>query len=175
MTNTILPELLVMQTIAKSIEHLTPAEKRRVAAWLFEYAADERAEAAATDAEPTATIESEMAQDTPEAFGIDAYATFGDLYEQVQPKTGAQKAVTAGYWLERKNSQDIWKASEVNKLLKSIDVNVSSISIVLTNAVKAKLPMIDELERLGDGNRSRKTFRLNDAGVSFVEDHLPQA
>ena len=76
----------------------------------------------------------------------------------------------AGYWLQTQDGAESWKASEVNKLLKSIDVKVSSISIVLTNAVKAKMPLVEQLARLGDSERSRKTFRLTSAGTSYVED-----
>lgn len=179
MCNTILPELVVMQKIADAVAGLTPAEKKRVAAWLHEYASDESWK---TSAAPAANFDaddvwesfepSESAAEEPTAAGIDAYLDFGDLFNDVAPKTGAQKAVVAGYWLEKKNGQESWKASEVNKLLKSIDVKVSSISIVLSNAVKSSKTMITELERLGDSERSRKTFCLNEDGIAYVEDRL---
>ena len=99
-------------------------------------------------------------------------ATFAELYEAVGPAKGAQKATVAGYWLESRQGQQSWKASEVNKLLKSIDVRVSSMSIVLTNAVKAASPLVVELSRLGDSERSRKTFRLSELGTAYVEDAI---
>lgn len=180
MSNTILPELVVMQKIAEAVAGLTPTEKKRVAAWLHEYATDENEQVGFA---PTGNFDIEDDQESyedtespeeelPVITGIDAYYNFVDLLNDVAPKTGAQKAVVAGYWLEKKNGQQSWKASEVNKLLKSVDVKVSSISIVLSNAVKSSKAMITELERLGDSERSRKTFRLNDTGIAYVEDRM---
>lgn len=180
MSNTILPELVVMQKIAEAVAGLSPAEKKRVAAWLHEYASDENeqvgyalaADTAADDDWYSDEVTVAPEDEQPTVAGIDAYYSFADLFSDVAPKTGAQKAVVAGYWLEKKEGQSFWKASEVNKLLKSIDVKVSSISIVLSNAVKSSKTMITELERLGDSERSRKTFRLNDDGIAYVEDRI---
>lgn len=166
MPQAILAELNAMQQIADVVEALTPAERRRVAAWFAEYATQADLPARPTDVELDAADATTDDDAVPQTFD-----TFGALYEAVAPKTGAQKAAVAGYWMELRG-QESWKASEVNKLLKQIDVKVSSISIVLTNAVKAADPMIEQLARLGDGERSRKTFRLTDKGTAFVEDRL---
>lgn len=170
----VLPELNAMQQIATIVSELTPAERKRVAAWLSEYAAQEDEPVAApAEDEPDAAPEepAEDAEQTETPAGQQP-ATFAELYEAVAPKKGAQKAVAAAYWLEVRQGQQSWKASEVNKLLKSIDVKVSSVSIVLTNAVKAKDPLVIELARLGDSERSRKTFRLSESGLAYVESQL---
>lgn len=186
MPNIALPELAVMQNLAEAVACLTPAEKRRVASWLSEYvqldeqpsvpavvqetvdvAGPEESADAATDAEDIDATEVEVSEPV-----STSYESFADLYDDVAPKTGTQKAVTAGYWFEVKEGKQSWKASEVNKLLKSIDVKVSSISIVLTNAVKAKKPLIAQLERLGDSERSRKTFCLKESGIEYVESRI---
>ena len=172
MTQLDLPELSAMQQIANIVADLTPAERRRVGAWLVEFAKEDvplaTKEPAATisDSDPALTEpDTDVAQDK-------AYTTFAELYEAVAPRKGAQKAAVAGYWLETTNGQESWKASEVNKLLKSIDVKVSSMSIVLTNAVKATNALVIELERLGDTERSRKTFRLSEHGLAYVRSQL---
>ena len=164
-------EFNAMQQIASITSNLTSQERMRVAAWFLEYAAqvndaglvDTREDEVAAAATYT-TPEPEEAVQKPVA------STFAELYAAVSPKTGAQKAAVAGYWLQTQDGADSWKASEVNKLLKSIDVKVSSISIVLTNAVKAKKPLVEQLARLGDSERSRKTFRLTSVGTTYVED-----
>lgn len=45
-------------------------------------------------------------------------------------------------------------------------------SIVLTNAVKVSNPLIRELGRLSDSERSRKTFCLTDTGIAYVQSQL---
>jgi hypothetical protein len=173
MTASLIQEMAAMQAMADAIANLTPAQRRRVAAWLTAYAADEEV---AADAD--ATVEpSEALEDTaPEAEApsqpVSHPVTFDELIAAVAPKTGAQKAAVAGYWLQATEGRQSWKASEVNKLLKSADVKVSSISIVLTNAVQAKNPLVEELGRLGEGERSRKTFTLTAEGIAYVEDRL---
>lgn len=148
-----------MQEIASIVEGLSQNERMRVAAWFVEYASQD------IDPQP---IEDEAPEEpTPAVF-----STFAELYEAVSPKTGAQKVAVAGYWLQTQGSQTSWKASEVNKLLKQINVKISSVSIVLTNAVKAKEPLIEQLARLGNGERSRKTFCLSHAGIAYVEVRL---
>ncbi len=175
----ILPELNAMQQIANIICDLGPAERRRVAAWLTEYASQEDLPATAGKAPgndmPEAEPEPATAatdQPGPGEPARSEFATFAELYERVSPRKGAQRAAVAGYWLQTEQGQQSWKASEVNKLLKSIDVKVSSMSIVLTNAVKAKEALVVELARLGDGERSRKTFCLSELGLSYVEGSL---
>jgi hypothetical protein len=173
MTASLIQEMAAMQAMADAIANLTPAQRRRVAAWLTAYAADEEV---AADAD--ATVEpSEALEDTaPEAEApsqpVSHPVTFDELIAAVAPKTGAQKAAVAGYWLQATEGRQSWKASEVNKLLKSIDVKVSSMSIVLTNAVKTRDALIIELARLGDGERSRKTFCLSEQGTAYVEGSL---
>ena len=168
----ILPEFVAMQAIADAVADLSESEKRRVAAWLVDYTAQEAT--SQTDANDTTSHADALTHQPIEdgSIGPEPISSFPELYEAVAPKTGAQKAVVAGYWIEKYEGRHAWKASEINKLLKSIDIKVSSISIVLTNAVKAAEPMVTELGRLGEGQRSRKTFRLNETGIAFVEDRL---
>lgn len=168
---TFLPELVAMQAIADAVNDLTPSQKTRIANWLMEYVKEE----VAPEQQPVETETMEDASPLAAAAPAESYApepelpaSFVSLFDAVMPKTGAQKAAVAGYWLEEQG-QDWWKASEANSLLKSIDVHLSSISIVLTNAVKVSQPLIEELERLGTGQRARKTFRLSSAGRTYVE------
>lgn len=171
MQQSFVQEFNAMQQIASITSNLTSQERMRVAAWFLEYAAqnDDAAFVDTRDVVASAPA-TEIAPEPEDTAAQPAPSTFAELYASVGPKTGAQKAAVAGYWLQTHNGAESWKASEVNKLLKSIDVKVSSISIVLTNAVKAKKPLVEQLARLGDSERSRKTFRLTVAGTSYVED-----
>lgn len=188
MSPIVLPEFTAMQAVAEAVSGLSAAEKRRVAAWLTDYVTQDAELAAAPASSANDAQESTYAAYEPDEdesyYEQDAdydaslepapktYNTFAELYEAAAPKTGAQKAAVAGYWFETHEGKESWKASEVNKLLKQIGVKVSSVSIVLTNAVKAGDPLISQLARLGDGERSRKTFCLTDKGIFFVEDRL---
>ncbi|MBR3225732.1 MAG: hypothetical protein IKF78_10490 [Atopobiaceae bacterium] len=186
-----LPELNAMQTVADAMEGLSPQERKRVVAWIADYTLQDESVAPFTEDSNTkidnadAKIEESSAEcinaevsadfsdsqtDVTEQEQQTAYDTFADFYEAAAPRKGAQKAAVAGYWLETTQGLESWKAFEVNKLLKQIGVKVSSMSIVLSNAVKTSNPLIVELERQSTGERSRKTFRLSDWGRSYVQN-----
>ena len=168
MSNVVLPELEVMQKIADAVDGLTMAQKARVAAWLSVYVTDEDAvEPAVVVEEPHDVEAPELEEESPKTFD-----TFAELLEAVAPKTAMQKVTVAAYWMQTTQNKQVWKASEANKLLKSADVKVSSISIVLTNGVKSKEPLAMVVSRSGDSSRSRKTFALTDAGIAYVEDRI---
>ena len=168
MPNVVLPELEVMQTIADAIEGLTPAQRARVAAWLSVYATDE--DVSLQDAQDTQ--DEILEQGLVEEDAPKRYDTFQELFEAVAPKTAMQKVTVAAYWMQTKMDKQVWKASEANKLLKGIDVKISSISIVLTNGVKSKEPLAVMVARNGESTRSRKTFALSDAGIAYVEGRI---
>lgn len=187
MANIYLPELAVMQDIAGLVSSLTQAEKKRVAVWLSEYVQQDSEVLTRSTVDASAIIDANQTDvwvdDAADAFPSDeavaedaddatAFESFDALYAKVAPAKGAQKAATAAWWLEDMGGQQSWTAFEVNKLLKSIDVKVSSISIVLTNAVKADGALVEELGRSGDGTRSRKAFRLTEAGREYVQARL---
>ena len=186
-----LSEFTAMQQMQSIFDQLDPLAQDRVLAWLNVYASqvldgNDAAEATVFDteepdpfvaesvvssAEAEAMVEAAAPESAPEADEIDE--DFASLYERVLPEKGAQKVATAAYWLEKRQGAESWTAFEVNKLLKSIDVKLTSISIVLGNeAKKEKNPLIYMVGRPTDSTRSRKSFALTDAGVDFVEKRL---
>ena len=92
-----LPELDAMQQIADIIRDLTPSERRRVAAWLMEYAPQwdtpSAAEHALEESEPeTAPVTLADESKSLEEPDQKEFATFAELYACVAPRKGAQKA-----------------------------------------------------------------------------------
>ena len=173
-----LSELTVMNDVAKILATLTNDEQRRVIVWLtdyfgildddidgydFDFSVDaDNGDLEVSDAEP------EVEEDQP----AQAPDTFASFYELVAPKTAIQKIVTAAYWLESKDAKEFWKSFEVNKLLKSVDVKVTSVSGTLGLEEKKDAPLVDVLQKSGDSMQARKTFRLSDEGRSFIEGRI---
>ncbi len=170
-----LSELTVMNDVAKILSTLNGDEQRRVIVWLTDYFGildDDYSDydfAAMDSLEPQAFTEYE-ADDEPVA--EEAPDTFESFYNLVAPKTAIQKIVTAAHWLENKDGKEAWKSFEVNKLLKSVDVKVTSVSGTLGLEEKKDQPLVEVLQKSGDSMQARKTFRLSDAGRSFIEDRI---
>ena len=188
----LLNELHVMSTVAEIMAPLHRDERRRVIEWLSDYfnvygeelvlAEDlseivDAPEAVVTivseevEEEPEAEAEAEVEYEEPVAEEA-APLTFESFYGQVAPKTAIQKIVTAAYWLETQEGKESWKSFEVNKLLKSIGVKVTSVSGTLAIDAKKPSPLTVVLEKSGGSMQSRKTFALSVEGQQFIEDRL---
>lgn len=178
MANVDIPELVVMNEMAKVLGQLDKAAASRVIAWLADYCgaactaepsesaeapaqvADEEFVALATE-EPIEEAEPEPAEDTFEA-----------LFATVAPKTVLQKALTAAYWVETRDGKETWRSHDITKCLGSIGVKVSALSATLALAEKKEQPPVELMSKSGDSMQARKTFRLTEAGRAFVEDRL---
>ena len=168
-----LNELKVLNDVADILRGLNKGEQRRTLEWLLDYF-DVYDEALIEDAfiipDEEDDVEFGGAYEEVEETPVDA--SFETLYNAVAPKTAIQKIVTAAWWLENKDGKDSWKSFEVNKLLKSLDVKVSSVSGTLAIEGKKDDPKIVVLDKSGDSMQARKTFRLSDTGMKFVEDRM---
>ncbi|MBR1830289.1 MAG: hypothetical protein IJ781_12475 [Atopobiaceae bacterium] len=168
-----LGELTVMNDVAKILATLNGDERRRVIVWLTDYFGileDDLTEYD-FDAMPfeAPTFEEYEVEEAP---AEEAPDTFESFYATVAPKTAIQKIVTAAHWLETKDGKESWKSFEINKLLKSIDVKVTSVSGTLGLEEKKDQPLVEVLQKSGDSMQARKTFRLSEAGYAFVSNRL---
>ena len=179
----ILNELIVMNSVADEMKSLTRDEQRRVVLWLADFYGvyDDDYELRDLDdedvvdfSEPVAVVADDDAEDALEAEpeAKPEPLTFESFYAKVAPKTAIQKIVTAAWWLETQDGKESWKSFEVNKLLKGIDVKLSSVSGTLAIDAKKDSPLIVVLDKSGDSMQSRKTFALSAVGQQFVEDRL---
>ena len=168
-----LNELKVLNDVADILRGLNKGEQRRTLEWLLDYF-DVYDEALIEDAFiiPDEEDDVEFGGMDEEVEETPVDADFETLYNAVAPKTAIQKIVTAAWWLENKDGKDSWKSFEVNKLLKSLDVKVSSVSGTLAIEGKKDDPKIVVLDKSGDSMQARKTFRLSDSGIKFIEDRM---
>lgn len=187
MANVEIPELVVMNEMAKLMEQLDKAAAHRVIAWLADYCGVACPEAS-TEASDTAfaQVEGEESdapaiEGAPEALAGDAPAepepapaegTFEGLFATVAPKTVIQKALTAAYWVETNDGKETWRSHDITKCLASIDVKVNALSASLALAEKKEEPLVELMSKSGDSMQARKTFRLTEAGRAFVEGRL---
>ena len=174
-------ELTVLNDIAKIMEPLKKDEQRRILMWLEDYFGiyDEDEFGFSDDdveIEPTKVfvIEDDVIDDEYEDEAEDEPEenTLESFFDKAHPKTAIQKIVCAAYWIETEQNKDSWKSFEVNKLLKSLDIKVSSVSGTLALEAKKDDPMIVVLDKSSDSMQGRKTFRLSDTGYAFVNGRI---
>lgn len=184
-----LNELVVLNDVAEMMSSLSKGEQRRIVSWLedyfgiFEFEDDEfDTSAVVVELSDDEVIDTEDVVEDEEVFEAEAEEaeapaeagplTLEGLFAQVAPKTAIQKIVTAAYWLDAEEDKATWKSFEVNKLLKSLGYKLSSVSGTLAIESKKPEPMVIVQDKSSDSMQGRKTFRLSEAGLNFVEDRL---
>ena len=173
-------ELSVLNDLAKIMEPLKKDEQRRILTWLedyFDIYDDDDLGFAVDDMEiaPTRMFvveEEDEDEAVDEAPAEPEEETLESFFDKVHPKTAIQKIVSAAWWLENDQNKESWKSFEVNKLLKSLDIKISSVSGTLAIEAKKESPMIVVLDKSSDSMQGRKTFRLSEAGYAFINDRL---
>lgn len=178
-----LPELHIIEVTQEALSTLTPSERRRVLAWLSDYFTSEdvlpsiESEEVVEEAPAEVELEDLSVDDDAEeeSFAPATLATFAELYALVAPKTSIQKVMATAYWLEKRMGMESWRASDINKCLKSIDEKVRYLSNTLSIETKREDPRVVTLGKAGDSIQARKTFALSVAGETYVEQHLDGA
>ena len=165
-----LKELEAMNQVAASLADFSKDEQRRIIVWLADFF--DIYDDALFDIDEYLDEDGTFIGSDAAALADDAPLTWEQFYERVAPKTAIQKIVTAGYWLETEEGKEFWKSFETNKLLKALDVKVSSVSGTLALDSKKDEPLTETLSKSGDSMQARKTFRLSDKGKAWVEEHL---
>jgi hypothetical protein len=177
-------ELSVIEEVAAIMEGLDQDQQRRVLMWLedyFDVFGDGNTEEDSDDVsydsiQPAALPEATSAVEESEE-ELDEVAevepdTFETLFDRVAPKTAIQKIVVAAYWLQTREGEQQWKSFSTNKLLKSLGVKISSVSGTLALEGKKDEPLVEMMSKAGDSMQARKTYRLSEAGIKFVENRL---
>ena len=171
-------EFAVIAKVAEELAVLNKGEIRRALNWLTDYFGiyEDDLDEATVVALSTPLLEAadELADEIEEEIAeqVEEPDTFASFFTRVAPKTAIEKAVTAAYWLQTKEGNTSWKSFEVNKLLRSIGIKLSSISGTLAIDEKKDVPYVQQLAKSGDSMQARKTFTLSDAGIAFVENRL---
>jgi hypothetical protein len=110
------------------------------------------------------TDEIEATQETPLEFG-----SFAELFDAAQPKTGYDKALVAGYWLQVCQGADSFDGFSANKELKHLGEGLPNITSSV-DTLKAQKPALAlQLKKSGKSRQARKVYKVTVAGVRAVE------
>lgn len=159
------PELKAMSVSSTAINEISDDQaKVRVIEWLakkFDVTLHTSKEMS------DATVAENADDDTSET---PSYDLFSDLYDTTNPSTNMARALVGGYWLQVQGGQQTWDSFNVNKLLKDVGYGVDSISHRLTDAQSQKPALVRQTSKSGKSRQARKTYRLTQAGIKFVEN-----
>src|SRR5262245_47267234 len=97
------------------------------------------------------------------------FASFADLADVARPKTNAQKALVAGYWLQVCQNAENFDGFTANKELKQLGEGLTNITAAIDALKNEKPALALQLGKSGKSQQARKTYKLTVAGIKAVE------
>jgi hypothetical protein len=100
------------------------------------------------------------------------YEHFADLFSKAQPKTDADKALVAAYWLQAVQGQSTWQSALLQKELKNLGYALGNITDALTTNMRKKPQRIVQIQKAGSSKQARKTYKVTHEGLVYVQGML---
>jgi hypothetical protein len=162
-------EFEAMRTVYQSLEALEDDARSRVLKYVVDRlqvvdlaTAPRRLDATTGMSEDEEAIAEEEAE-------APKYNSLADLADATQPKTNADKALVAGYWLQVCSGAESFDGFSANKELKNLGQGVPNITMAIDTLRNQKPALALQLKKSGKSRQARKTYKLTIAGIKAVE------
>ena len=154
-----------MKTVAEAIEPLGSEARAWVLGWASEHIGVESPQKPKTNA---GSGDDAPPQDdpTPESGSFDS---LGELFAAASPGSDAEKALVAGYWLQRVDGAPDFATENVNMELKHLGYGIGNITRAFDNLKATKPQQVIQLRKPGTTKQARKKFKLTQVGIQTVE------
>jgi hypothetical protein len=152
-------EIRAMSAVAGSLDSLDEEARGRVLRW----AADRYKVAAITrsGSQPGGLSNGEGATST----GFQDLAT---LFSEASPRTEAEKALVAGYWLQIGEGAKDWESQPLNTALKNLGHRLSNVTDCLSALIDRRPSLVIQVAKSGTTRQARKRYKLTTSGISEV-------
>jgi hypothetical protein len=96
------------------------------------------------------------------------FSTFAELHDAASPKTNAENALVAGYWLQVCKGAPSFTANPANKELAHLGHRLTHITDDLTALKGMKPSLVLQLKKSGSTKQAKKTYKITQAGINKV-------
>lgn len=175
-------ELLAMHSVAKALNPLDEAARRRVFVWTRDKFGFGPAGSAPVliqkqqpDVAPPRGAETgqEAAVQTGGAMRrYGRFPAFADFYHALSPKTDSERALAAAAWMQDAISPTGFDGFSANKLLKQLGYKVSNITRSFDLLMEGHPSAIMQLRKAGTSQQARKSYKVTDAGFKRIQNLL---
>lgn len=97
------------------------------------------------------------------------YSSFAELFDAALPKSNADRALVAGYWLQVCQGAESFGGQAVNTELKHLGEAIANITNALESLKIQKPALALQLKKSGKSQQARKSYKITVAGVRAVE------
>lgn len=165
------PEIDAMSTVASALGDLEQEARERVLRWAadrYQVALPAGRDSGAIGGAPASGDVLEHAHGAE----VPAWQHFAELFAKAQPKSDADKALVAGYWLQAIQGQGTWQSAALQKELKNLGHAVGNITAAVTTNISTKPQRIIQLQKSGNSKQARKTYKVTIEGLEYVKNSL---
>ena len=99
-----------------------------------------------------------------------AFSDFAELYAKADPKSNAERALVAGYWLQECLQAGSFTGAAANKELNHLGYKVGNITQSIDQMRSRKPELILQLRKSGRSQQARKLYKVSREGVKRVEE-----
>lgn len=155
-------ELNAMQTIAEALNALPAEAAERVLRWAM----------SSHGLEVHAPMPQRTQGHVPESPTGTEFNSFSELYDKANPENNADRALVAGYWLQRVDGNpDGFGGREVNDLLRDLGHELPNVTMAFESLQKRNPKEARQVSK-AKGKMGHKTYKLTEAGSRRIEQMM---
>jgi hypothetical protein len=165
------PEIDAMRSVSAALTDLDEQAKGRVLRWASEKYGVTTVTVPSTTGTPNSITDAVSIPTTEEEIVAAAptYEHFAELFAAANPKTDADKALVAAYWVQVIRGTDKWPSRLLNNELKNLGHSVGNITKALSNNMDRKPQRIIQLQKTGSSRQGNKIYKATHEGVAYVQ------
>lgn len=166
-------EFAAIQAVFKAMEPLDDDARARVAAYiasLLGLAAPGSAAPAGVGGGQADTEEVEAA--TRASATAAHFGSLAELFDATRPRSNAEKALVAGYWLQVCEGAETFDGFSANSALKQLGEGIANITNAIDGLKNQKPALALQLRKSGKAQQARKVYKVTVAGIRSVEEMI---
>lgn len=160
MSGNLAKELEAMSTISSALSELEAPAIKRVISWVADHYGVSVADTLAQKGPPLGAAA---------ASDHTGFNEVADLFDAVNPKTGAERALAVGYWFQKVQGQQDFDGFSVNSELKNLGHPVANITVAFNDLKDRKPRLAMQVKKSGTSRQARKRYKLTTEGFRKVE------
>lgn len=157
-------ELSAMSNIARALDEFGDGEAETIAR-ILEWAAS-RYDVKSIARHDTDISKNREASDGKEAVEFEAAE---DLFHVINPKSGPERALVIGYWLNVYEKKKDFSGQEVNNILKNLGHALKNVTNNMTSLMGKKPALVMQTSKSGSAQQARKKYKLTVEGINHVK------
>lgn len=161
-------ELDAMQAVGNALQSLKQDGRKRVLQWAASHFL--AADAGNVLNFPKLPSGDQSSENNAGGNASSGYADLPTFFDAASPKTGVDKALVVGYWMQECQGSADFVSQDINTELKHLGHGVGNITDAFNGLISQKLVM--QIRKSGVTKQARKKYKLTREGIKRVQQML---